>query len=121
MGRTRGPARHNRRRCGLRRSEVAVLRWADVELADGGDVRRHRPPLEDESVRSSSQRPAPSRQLRGRGKMADGMSLVEWSAWVPWTEISSGRIQAPARPGVYEVKHRDQEILDRTTVMLSGL
>lgn len=42
-------------------------------------------------------------------RMADGMSL-EWSAWVPWTEISSGKIQAPARPGVYEVKHRDQEI-----------
>ena len=35
---------------------------------------------------------------------------LEWLAWFPWSDIASGRIRAPGRPGVYEARHRDQEI-----------
>ena len=36
--------------------------------------------------------------------------VLEWSAWFPWSDISSGTIRAPRRLGVYEARHRDQEI-----------
>ena len=36
--------------------------------------------------------------------------VLEWSAWVPWNEILSRKTQAPRQPGVYEARHRDQEV-----------
>lgn len=36
--------------------------------------------------------------------------ILEWSAWVQWDGILSRKIEAPDQPGVYEARHRDQEI-----------
>ena len=51
----------------LRRSEVAALRWADVDFRDGDDVVGQRPPLEVRSDRGACRRAASGRRLRGRG------------------------------------------------------
>lgn len=38
------------------------------------------------------------------------LAAVQWSVWFPWSDIASGRIRAPKRAGVYEVRRRDQEL-----------
>ena len=40
----------------------------------------------------------------------DELEALEWSEWFPWSDISSGRLQAPGQLGVYEARHRHQEI-----------
>lgn len=38
------------------------------------------------------------------------LAALQWSEWFPWSDIASGRIRAPGRAGVYEVRRRDQEL-----------
>ena len=38
------------------------------------------------------------------------LEVLEWSAWFPWSDVSSGRIRAPEHPGVYEARRQDHEI-----------
>lgn len=38
------------------------------------------------------------------------VEVLDWSAWFRWSDISSRRIRAPGQPGVYEARHRGQEI-----------
>ena len=38
------------------------------------------------------------------------LAAVRWSEWFRWSDIASGRIRAPRRAGVYEVRRRDQEL-----------
>lgn len=36
---------------------------------------------------------------------------LEWSDWIPWSDLVEGRVEPPNRPGVYKVKYKDAEEL----------
>lgn len=38
------------------------------------------------------------------------LEAVHWSEWFPWSDIATGRIRAPRRAGVYEVRRRNREL-----------
>ena len=47
---------------------------------------------------------------RSRRILMSELAAVRWSEWFRWGDIASGRIRAPRRAGVYEVRPRDQEM-----------